>query len=280
MNKTFIHHCILEDLPQGDITTEAVFGKVPRKAKAVFLAKQDLVLSGLTAVKEILRTEFYKLKLRAQVRDGALLKKGATFAELVGPVQDILRAERLCLNVMQRLSGVATLTKCFADLAKPFGVTLLDTRKTTPGMREWEKQAVLHGGGFNHRMNLSDQYLIKDNHIAAAGSVALALERVMSHQRRHKNKPRIEVEVTNLSELREALTFKPDIVLLDNMTPALIRKAVMVRNRLAPKVLLEISGGVTLKNLQKHLPLGVERISIGALTHSAPAADISLEIKL
>lgn len=280
MNKAFIHYCVVEDAPQGDVTTEAVFGKEPQKAEAIFLAKEDLVLSGLAAVEEILRTEFRKLKLRAQVRDGAYLKKGATFAVLTGPVQDILRAERLCLNVMQRLSGVATLTKRFADHARPFGVTLLDTRKTTPGFREWEKQAVLHGGGSNHRMNLSDQYLIKDNHIAAAGSVSLALKHVFLHQKRRKDKPRVEVEVTDLASLREALTFKPDIVLLDNMTPGLIRKAVTIRNQLAPKVLLEISGGVTLKNLKKYLSLGVERISVGALTHSAPAADISLEIKL
>lgn len=193
-------------------------------------------------------------------------------------MQELLVAERLILNLLQRASGIATLTQEFTKIAKPFGVQILDTRKTIPGLRALEKQAVLDGGGHNHRHTLSDQYLIKDNHIAAAGSVSLALQQVLTHKKTHKLKAKVEVEVTNLAELKEALALKPDIILLDNMTPALIKKAVALRNQADKKILLEISGGVTLKNLKTFLPLGVERISVGALTHSAKAVDISLEI--
>lgn len=279
MQKAAIKRFLKEDCPAGDITTEAVFtGK--RRAAGVLLAKQSLVVSGFVAVKEILAAEFPALNLKIAVVDGARAVKGERIGVLSGPVTALLVAERLCLNVLQRMSGIATLTAEFVRLANPRGVAVLDTRKTAPGLREWEKRAVIDGGGVNHRMSLSDQYLIKDNHIAAAGSVTEALRRVFAHKKKRRARALVEVEVTNLRQFREALAFEPDIVLLDNMAPTMIREAVRIRNaasrRGAP--LLEISGGVTLDNIREFLPLGVERVSIGALTHSARAADISLEV--
>jgi nicotinate-nucleotide pyrophosphorylase (carboxylating) len=279
VQKAAIKRFLKEDCPAGDITTEAVFtGK--RRATGVLLAKQNLVVSGFAAVKETLAAEFPALNLKIAVADGARAVKGERIGVLSGPVTALLVAERLCLNVLQRMSGIATLTAEFVRLANPRGVVILDTRKTAPGLREWEKRAVIDGGGVNHRMSLSDQYLIKDNHIAAAGSVTEALRRVFTHKKKRRARALVEVEVTDLRQFREALAFEPDIVLLDNMAPTMIREAVRMRNaashRGAP--LLEISGGVTLDNIREFLPLGVERVSIGALTHSARAADISLEV--
>lgn len=278
MEKAALKRLIKEDCPGGDITTEAIFGASAR-ATGILLAKQDLVVAGFSAVKEILNAGFSSLKFKVLVKDGARVARGTAIGTLSGTVRDLLVAERLCLNVLQRMSGIATLTEEFARLAEPYGVAVLDTRKTTPGLREWERRAVTDGGGTNHRLNLSDQYLIKDNHVAAAGSVSEAVKRVFAHKKRNRLKARVEVEVTNLKELREALALAPDIILLDNMTPALIRAAVKLRNAVNRKVLLEISGGVTLKNIRQFLSLGVERISIGALTHSAKAVDISLEVR-
>lgn len=277
MDKPSLKRFVKEDCPAGDITTEAIFSD-GRGARGAFLAKEELVVSGFAAVREILTAEFPSLKLRLASKDGGRVRSGVEIGFLSGPVRDILVAERLCLNVLQRMSGIATLTAEFANLAKPYGVAILDTRKTAPGLREWERRAVADGGGSNHRLNLSDQYLIKDNHVAASGSVSEALSRVLAHKKRRRLSAKVEVEVKDLDELREALAFAPDIVLLDNMNPATIRRAVKIRDEACSGALLEISGGVTLKNVRKFLPLGAERISIGALTHSAKAADISLEV--
>lgn len=275
MNLKLIHYFVSEDA--GDITSRAIFGKSRKCAQAHFLAKQDLVLSGFACVREILTECFPKLRLVTYKRDGSKVRKMDVLAKLSGPAQDILRAERLCLNLLQHLSGIATLTSKFVAFAPK--IQVLDTRKTTPGLRQEEKKAVRDGGGFNHRFNLSDQYLIKDNHIQAAGSVTVALEKVKAHRKHRKGNEKIEIEVKNILEFKEALALKPDIILLDNMKPAQIRKLVRLRNQFSGKTpLLEISGGVTLKNFRQHLNLGVERISIGALTHSAPAVDISLKI--
>lgn len=296
MNKNIFQFFLHEDAPHGDITTRAVMGRGNPKAEAQFLAKQDLVLSGLTAVSEILRQKFPRLKLKIKKRDGARLKKGTVFGLLQGPVQDILLAERLSLNLLQHLSGIATLTQKYVERAKRHPVQILDTRKTTPGLRLWEKQAVRDGGGVNHRVSLSDQYLIKDNHITVAGSVGVALKRVLEHRRRGGIDPArvlVEIEIATVSQLREALPFQPDIILLDNMTPRQIRDCVKLRQKLvgaSPRFaclwhggrpfhpIFEISGGITLKNLKKYLGLGIERVSVGALTHSAPAVDISMKI--
>jgi len=277
------HAFITEDAPKGDITTEAIFGHKPQTSKAIILAKQELVISGLAAATNFLRHEFPKVKISCVKNDGQRVKTKTIIANLTGPVADLLKAERVILNLLQRLSGIATLTAACVKIAGPKGPKILDTRKTTPGLRLLEKAAVLHGGGHNHRQSLSDMYLIKDNHIAAAGSVHLALTRVLEHRRKNRLNALIEVEVTTLTELAEAIALSPDIILLDNMSPKLIERAVhfckSIESRTGKKgPLLEISGGVTLQNLPRYVKLGIDRISLGSLTHSAPAVDLSMRI--
>lgn len=283
--KSQMTHFIREDAPRGDITTRAVFGKTPRPASGVFLAKQDCVLSGLDAVDRLIRERFPKVRHRRVKKDGQWVKKNQVIGRLRGPVQDLLLLERVSLNLLQRLSGIATLTAACVAKAKGMGVAILDTRKTTPGLRDLEKKAVCDGGGVGHRRNLSEAFLIKDNHIAGAGSVAAALRRVTAARRQYRRTRDIIVEVKNPRELKEALPFSPDVILLDNMTPTQIRGCVHARNAYtatSPRTrrpLVEVSGGITLKNLHRYLIPGVDRISVGALTHSAPAVDISFIIK-
>ena len=199
--------------------------------------------------------------------------------ELFGLEKDILIYERLLLNILQYASGIATLTSHVVKKANA-KTQILDTRKTHPGLRSLAKQAVKDGGGKNHRMNLSDQYLIKENHIEVAGSLEAALEAVKKHQKKIKgSKPKIEIEVKNLDELKRALVYKPNIIMLDNMNVKQIKKAIEVRNALKSSSQLEISGGVTLKTISKYKNLQVERISIGSLTHSFEALDLSLYVK-
>lgn len=273
-----------EDTPKGDITSHAIFGRTSCRARAVIVAKEEMVISGFVAVKEILKN-FRKIRLKINRNDGKSAKKGNVLATLEGSVADLLLVERTILNFLQRMSGIATLTQRFVHSVHSVHrvhLKILDTRKTTPGLRELEKKAVRDGGGQNHRMNLSDQYLIKDNHIDAAGSVANALMAVLEHRRRSKQKRLIEVEVRTPDEFIEALIFRPDIILLDNMKPAVIKKLVQIRDQLClggKKTLLEVSGGVSLRNIKKYLKTGAERISVGALTHSARAVDIAMKIQ-
>ncbi|MBU0507044.1 MAG: carboxylating nicotinate-nucleotide diphosphorylase [bacterium] len=276
MNKNIIQYFILEDAPQGDITSLAIFGQKKEIITAQMIAKESLVVSGFSVIKNIVKLRFPKVKLSVFKKDSSIVTKGTVIAKVKGPVTDILLMERLCLNLMQRLSGVATLTHAFVTIAKPHKVSILDTRKTTPGLRTEEKKAVVDGRGENHRMSLSDQYLIKDNHIDAAGGVLEAIEQVLKHQKQYRKKPLIEVEVRDEAEFCEALLMQVDVIMLDNMKPAQIKKLVKLRNQQGKKSLLEISGNVTLKNLKKYVTLGVERISVGALTHSARAVDISM----
>lgn len=278
MNSKLSHFFVREDAPRGDITSRAIFKDHFQNVRAHFLAKQDLVVSGFDCVRGILKENFPELKLAILKTDGSKVRGMTILAKLTGPVQDILKAERLCLNLLQRLSGVATLTAKFVAMAGIKKVEILDTRKTTPGLRREEKRAVRDGGGANHRFNLSDQYLIKDNHIQASGSVTTAIQRVLADRKRRKGKEKIEVEVRNVLEFKEALALKPDIILLDNFKLPQIKRLVAIRNRIGKTPQLEISGGVSLKNFKRYVNLGVERISIGVLTHSAPAADISLKI--
>jgi len=284
LNQTQIKQFINEDAPKGDITSLAIFSNKTRFATAQIVAKEDIVVSGFVAVKEVLKN-FRKIKLKITQNDGTFVKKGTLLAEVKGPVTDLLLVERTVLNFLQRLSGIATLTQRFVRrVHSVHGVHLkiLDTRKTTPGLRELEKKAVRDGGGVNHRIGLSDQYLIKDNHIDAAGSITEAIIQVRAHQQRQKKKAKIEVEVRNSDEFLEALMFRTDIILLDNMSPRKVRDMVLIRKNKCLRQdwpLLEVSGGVTLKTLKEYCKTGVERISIGALTHSARAVDISMKIK-
>lgn len=232
MDKQQINHFIKEDAPQGDITSKAIFSRAKKRAHAAFLAKEDLVVCGISSIKNILRQKFSHIKFQVLKQDGSAIKKGTVIGRLTGPITEILMAERLCLNLLQRLSGIATLTAAFVKLAKKNPIQIMDTRKTTPGLRYEEKQAVKDGGGVNHRMNLSDHYLIKNNHIDGAGSVTEAINLVKRHQKRGAQKKKIEVEVRNKGEFQEALALRPDIILLDNMNPASIRKMVQLRNKI------------------------------------------------
>lgn len=272
---------VQEDAPQGDETSLAVFGRSTPRAYATILAKQDLVVSGMDIVLDLLRHEFPHLRHERVMKNSRRVKKGASLMRLSGPVSDLLRAERIILNILQHLSGIATLTAQFVAKVRGTKAKILDTRKTLPGWRLAEKQAVRDGGGMNHRFSLSDAYMIKDNHIAAAGSAVIALERVLRHRSRQKTlasrRKTIIVEVTSPSQMNEVMPLKPDVIVLDNMTPAAIRECVKIRGRKSHP-LLEISGGVNLDNVQALAKLGVERVSIGALTHSAKAVDISMEI--
>lgn len=277
-----------EDIPTKDITSRSIFKK-PFMTQGFFLAKQDFVLSGTEIVKAVFHVLNPKIKVSFSFKEGQLIKKGTIFGKVSGLVTDLLSGERVALNFLQRLSGVASLTRQFVEAIRPYPSSILDTRKTTPLLRHLEKQAVRHGGGTNHRMNLSDQFLIKDNHIAACGSVGEAIRRAkiyrgshplpvsLSPQGRGKDKKiLIEAEAKTLAEVREAVREGVDILLLDNMSLSQIKKSVQIAKG---KCLLEISGGVNLKNVRSYAATGVERISIGALTHSAPSVDISFEIE-
>ena len=265
------------------MTSQVIFGKNPPRAHAEIKANMAMVVSGLEAVTQLLRHEFPRLRHECVIKDGRRVKSGTVLIRLTGPVTDILKVERVVLNLLQHLSGTSTLTARFVQLTSGLHVKILDTRKTTPGLRDLEKKAVRDGGGTNHRMNLSDAYMIKDNHIASAGSASAALQRVLNHRAHLKKRyPRalpipVIIEVDTVAQCREILPLGPDIIVLDNMNPAQIRECVRLRGR-QRKPLLEISGGVTLKNIHALARLGADRISIGALTHSAPAVDISLEI--
>jgi nicotinate-nucleotide pyrophosphorylase (carboxylating) len=267
---------LLEDLGSGDITTLAVVPATAR-AKGRLLAKAPLVLAGLDMARAVFYVADASVSLHSQVADGAFLSAGGVFAELDGSARALLSAERVALNLLQRLSGVATLTRRYVDAVQHTQARVIDTRKTTPGLRGLEKYAVRVGGGHNHRFGLADGVLIKDNHIAVVGSIAKAVSQVREHV---SHLQKIEVEVDRLAQIPEALEAGADAILLDNMTPQETREAVhMVRK--APggdRVLLESSGGVTLETVRDYAEAGVDLISSGALTHSAPAVDISLEI--
>lgn len=283
MSKSFFKQLLREDAPRGDVTTSAVFGKTKLKASAGFVTREEITVSGFVAVCGFLQANFPGLKIQIFKNDGSRARAGEVLAKITGEVSDILLFERVSLNLLQHLSGIATETARYVALAQKFSrgrVKILDTRKTTPGLRVFEKQAVRDGGGTNHRQSLSDQYLIKDNHIDAAGSLSKAVAAVVKHRQKIKSRAKIEVEVRNLSEFNEALALPVDIILLDNMKSTQIKSCVALREALKrqAKPLLEISGGVTLANLSRLASLGVDRISVGALTHSVRAVDIALKI--
>ena len=268
--RPLIELALAEDIGPGDLTTRAA---VPREAKgeAVIVAKAPGVLAGLLVAAEVFHTLDGKIKFEELAQDGEPLASGDQVARLKGPVASILTAERTALNFLTRLSGIATLTARFVDAVVPYGAVILDTRKTTPGWRKLEKYAVRCGGGRNHRLGLFDMVLVKDNHIDACGSLSKAVRRV----RAAGVKIPIEVEVRNLRELEEALSLGVDRILLDNFDLPTLREAVRLARG---KVPLEASGGVTLENVAQIAACGVEFISVGAITHSAPALDLSLEL--
>lgn len=260
-----------EDAGLGDITSRAIFSRKDR-AQAVIEAGHDLVVCGLEVAARVFERVDADLKVQPSARDGDRVKKGAVVLRIAGPTASLLTAERTALNFLQRLSGIATLSRKFADVATAAGIRVVDTRKTTPAYRALEKYAVRCGGCHNHRSSLGEHVLIKDNHIAAAGSLTKAVQRARTAA---PHGAKIEVEAKTAAEVREAVRAGAEIIMLDNMTPPQIAASVKIINRAA---IVEVSGGVRLETLRDYAVPGVDVISIGALTHSAPAADLSLTL--
>jgi nicotinate-nucleotide pyrophosphorylase (carboxylating) len=264
-----------EDLGRGDITTQSTIMRNAH-ARGRFIAKEPLVIAGLEAAEAVFSTLDSQQQLEAFFSDGDEVEAGKVIARTNGFADVLLAGERVALNLLQRLSGIATTTRAFVQAVEGTNAQIVDTRKTTPGLRMLEKYAVESGGGRNHRFGLDDGVLIKDNHIALAGGVGAAVERArQSVGHLHK----IEVEVSSERDLREAITSGADILLLDNLTPEATRPLVMLARELSQSVLLEASGGIRLENVRAYAEAGVDLISVGALTHSARAMDISFKIQ-
>jgi nicotinate-nucleotide pyrophosphorylase (carboxylating) len=268
---------IEEDLGEtGDLTSRTIL-PADLQGKAVFVARKPGVLAGLPAVALVLNAIASRLSLQCLKQDGNPLRPGDHLAAASGPMRSLLSAERTALNLLQYLSGIATLTRRYVDTVAGLPCKVLDTRKTLPGYRLLAKYAVRCGGGHNHRMGLHDGILIKDNHLAALGLGPEMVTEAVGSARKSGLAVPVEVEVDTLEQFDLALRARPDIVLLDNMTPDQLREAVRRRNATAPDVRLEASGGVTLETLRAIAEAGVDRVSVGALTHSAPALDIGLD---
>jgi nicotinate-nucleotide pyrophosphorylase (carboxylating) len=267
-----------EDIGRGDITSRSIV-RPGTRARGSFLAKQEIVLAGLEVADAAFSAFDHTLQIESAVGDGEVIPAGKVFARVTGEAQTLLASERVALNFLQHLSGIATITRRYVEAIDGTNAIIVDTRKTMPGLRLLEKYAVTVGGGRNHRLGLDDGVLIKDNHIALAGSPSEAVRRareVVGHL--HK----IEVEVATLDQVREALKIKADILLLDNMSPDTVRQAVEIVREAEPdekRTLLEASGGITIDNVRAYAEAGVDLISIGALTHSAPSVDISFKIR-
>ena len=264
-----VRRALDEDLP--DITSEAIFSADAR-GRARFLVKADGILAGLALAEATFKALDGSANFQVRVKDGDRVKPGDVVAEVSASVIALLTGERTALNLMQRASGIATATRRYVDAVAGTRAKIYDTRKTAPGLRALDKYAVLCGGGENHRIGLYDMFLIKNNHVDRAGSITAAVERI----RRTKKPQKIMVEVRNEAELDEALRTHPDFILLDNMTPLQMRAAVQ---RVGGTVPLEASGGITLENVREVAEAGVDRISIGALTHSVEALDVSMRIE-
>ncbi len=273
--ETLVTAALKEDAPYGDVTTRALLDS-SLQAQACVVAKQDLTLAGVAVLHTVYRVLDPAVTVTATVQDGATLEAGQTFATLQGPAHSILGGERVALNFLQRLSGIATLTTRFKAEIRQYPTVLVDTRKTIPGLRQLEKWAVALGGGTNHRMSLSDGVLIKDNHLVLLEAQGTTIrEACRKAKERVSRQFRICVEVETLKHVIEALDGGADMLLLDNMPPALVQEAVTL---IKGKAHVEVSGGITLENVREYAATGVDSISIGALTHSAPAADISLDV--
>lgn len=265
-----------EDIGAGDLTVRSVI-PVTACASGQMLLKSAGVISGLTVVARVFERIDSRISWRALASDGDALAAGSVIGEVEGPAQSVLTAERTALNFIQRLSGVATMTRSYVDAITGTRARIVDTRKTTPGLRSLDKQAVRDGGGSNHRLGLFDGVMIKDNHIAALGGDRALGEAVARARRDIPHTVKIEVEVANLDQLRLALESGAEIIMLDNMSVEMMRAAVAIT---AGRAILEASGGITLATVRAVAETGVDLISVGALTHSAPALDISLDLQL
>ncbi|MCG2712983.1 MAG: carboxylating nicotinate-nucleotide diphosphorylase [Candidatus Omnitrophica bacterium] len=277
-----VSNALAEDIGDGDITCEYALNK-ETKIKAVITSKDNnVVVCGLEVIKEVFRQVDRGIKVVVHVKEGSLLGSKTAICTVTGEAEGILKAERTALNFLGRLSGIATQTKMLTDKIRKYKTLILDTRKTTPGIRVLEKYAVKIGGGSNHRYGLYDQVLIKDNHL-----------RILKKNSSHRtlcdiiktiriNAPRetiIEIEVSNIQELKDALTGEPDIIMLDNMDTGQMKKAVSLRNKVNKNIKLEASGNITGKNIKSVAICGVDFISMGALTHSVKCVDFSLNVK-
>ena len=265
-----LENALDEDIGPGDLTTSAIVDPEIR-GEARLLAKEEVVLAGMEIFSRVFSLLDPGIEVKSKFHDGDVVRDGTSIAQLKGSMRGILSGERTALNFLQHLSGIATLTRAYVEKTNP-EVRVIDTRKTTPGLRLLEKYAVRIGGGSNHRFGLFDGILIKDNHIATAGSIARAVERVKAHV---PHTVRIEVEVTDTKGLEEAVSAGADAVLLDNMSLEEVKRAVSIAGG---RVLLEASGGVTLESIGEIAKTGVDLISVGAITHSARSVDISLEV--
>ena len=278
-----LENALLEDRATSDATSRACIDPQQR-ATATILAKQDCILAGVGAIGRIL--EIYEhldphvighpeVISHGEIFDGVRLHKGQAIAVVRHNARVLLCCERLVLNVLQRLSGIATLTRKFVDAIHGTQTRILDTRKTVPGLRVLDKYAVRCGGGHNHRQDLSDGVLIKNNHIALAGGVAAALQKVLQNRRQEQM---VEIEVRNLAELDEALANGAEKIMLDNMTVDAVREAVARVRSSSRKVPVEVSGGIRLENVRAYAETGADYISVGSLTHSSQAVDLSMRI--
>ena len=267
-----IEQALLEDIGTGDITSESI---VPSnlKAKGIIKTSEEGVVVGLNITSLVFKKLDSEIIFQEKIKDGTKVARGKVLAEITGSARTILKGERVALNFLQRMSGIATITSKFCQEVEDFPVRIVDTRKTTPGLRILEKYAVSMGGGHNHRFGLYDAVLIKDNHITVAGGIRPAVDSV---RKQISHTVKIEVEVENLSQLQDALKVKADIIMLDNMDLDTMEEAVKIAKG---KALIEASGGITLGKVRKIAQTGVGLISIGSLTHSVKSLDISMEIK-
>ncbi len=265
-----------EDVGSKDITTSSIIPK-NLSIKADIEFKQKGVLCGIEIAERVFRLVDENLRFLPVAKDGEWIEKGREVAYIEGSASSILIAERTALNFLSHLSGVATITKAFVDQVKGTPAKILDTRKTTPGLRVLEKYAVATGGGTNHRFGLYDQVLIKDNHLRILRKTPL-VDIVATAKKSTLKKTVVGIEVKNLLELKEALKSKADYILLDNMSVESVREAFLLRKKLGGKIELEVSGGITLDNVKDYAQIGVERISVGLLTHASPSIDVSLDI--
>jgi len=263
-----------EDLGRGDITTQCVVrGGV--RARGQFQAKQDLILCGLEFAEAVFGVLDSAIALESHAYDGQPIAAGSGFARIEGPAGVLLAGERTALNILQHLSGIATLTRAFVDKVRGTSARIVDTRKTTPGLRLLEKYAVTVGGGINHRFGLDDGVLIKDNHIALAGGIKRAVELARGSA---PHLLKVEAEASTIAQVRDSLQARVDVIMLDNMQPADIAAAVLLIREQAPDTIVEASGNMNLDNVREVAETGVNLISVGAITHSASAMDISMKI--
>ena len=272
-----------EDIGKGDITTQAFVGEAASSG-ATIVTRDDCVVCGLEIAEWVMSQIDYSVRFKPNCKDGTSVGGGKELAFIEGHTESILRAERTMLNFLTFLSGIATKARQFVDIAKPYNVKIMDTRKTLPLLRYLEKYAVFTGGGTNHRMGLYDQVLIKDNHIQHAKAQAKSLREgllkglVEASRKKSPKGIRIEIEVTTPAEFSDALSGKPDIIMLDNMSPKEVKVCVEVRKLAKVKPLLEVSGGITLDTIEEYAKTGVDMISVGALTASVTPIDMSLEM--